>query len=423
MHHTSAISSLRRSRARVRGLSFVSTAILSAVAVLPAAAADQERSFEIYGFAMVDAIQDSKRVDPNWMDAFRPSKIATPEGQFGTNGQSSISVKQSRFGVKGTLPTGDDTPPLDFKFEFDLFGTGVNAGQTTFRLRHVYGEWGQLLAGQTNSLFMDIDVFPNIIDYWGPTGMVFLRDPQIRWTAYRTKTSELALALERPSNDVDPGNIRLIEEFQNSTVRGDQTIPDFTGHYRMDADWGHLQLAGILRRVGYEYQPNPNVSFQKGSKTGWGITASGAFNLFVREEIKDKVLLQVVYGDGIASYMNDGGMDIAPNAAYNPLAPTPTLSAEAVPLTGVMAYYDHYWNKQLSSSIGYSFTQVSNTNFQATNAYHKGDYASVNLLWTPAKRVMLGGELLWGKRTDNDGQTGDDVRFQFSVKYDFGIKL
>jgi hypothetical protein len=30
---------------------------------------------------------------------------------------------------------------------------------------------------------------------------------------------------------------------------------------------------------------------------------------------------------------------------------------------------------------------------------------------------------MYGKRTDNSGQTGDDVRFQFSVKYDFGIKL
>jgi DcaP outer membrane protein len=412
-------------RGRVSALCLVS-AVVGAGVVFPAAAADQanqERSFEIYGFAMLDGIQDTKRVDPNWMDAFRPSKIATPEGQFGTNGQSSISVKQSRFGVKGSMPTGDDTPPVTFKFEFDLFGVGVDAGQTTIRFRHVYGEWGQLLAGQTNSTWMDIDVFPNTIDYWGPSGMVFYRLPQIRWTPYRTKTSEFAIALEKPGNDVDAGNIRLIEEFQNATVRGDQTVPDLTSHYRMDGDWGHFQIGGILRRVGYEYQPNPNESFTKGSRTGWGVNLAGAINLFVRDDVKDKLLLQVVHGDGIATYMNDGGMDIAPTAFYNPLAPTPSLTSEAVPLTGVVAYYDHYWNSQWSSSIGYSFTQVSNTNFQASNAFHKGDYASVNLLWSGVKHVLIGGELLWGKRTDNDGVTGDDVRFQFSVKYDFGIKL
>jgi hypothetical protein len=394
-------------------------AVLGICAIPPARAEDQGRSFELYGFAMADWIQDSKRVDPAWQDAFRPSKIAAPEGQFGSNGQASISVKQSRFGAKGTLPTGDDTPPLTFKFEFDFFGVGVDAGQTTIRLRHAYGEWGPLLAGQTHSLFMDIDVFPNTIDYWGPSGMVFYRLPQFRWTAYRDMHNLFAFAIEKPGNDVDSGNIRLIEEFANATVRGDQTIPDFTAHYRRDDTWGHFQIAGILRRVGYEYQANPTEPFRKGSQTGWGINVSGTYKTIGN----DKVLAQVVHGDGIATYMNDGGMDIAPNAAFNPLATTPTLSAEAVPLTGVMVYYDHYWNKMWSTSLGYSFTEVSNTNFQATTAFHRGDYASANLLMYPANKVMVGVEVLWGKRTNNDGVTGDDWRFQFSAKYDFGVKL
>ena len=143
-------------------------------------AEDAGRNFEIYGFAQADFIQDfDGRLDPDWDDAFRPSKIGLDE-QFGSDGQSSISVKQSRFGVKGRMPTGEGGTPLSFKFEFDLFGTGADAGQTTFRLRHAYGEWGPLLAGQTNTLFMDGDVFPNTIDYWGPAGMVFYRNVQIR---------------------------------------------------------------------------------------------------------------------------------------------------------------------------------------------------------------------------------------------------
>ncbi len=383
-----------------------------------ALAADNERSFEIYGFAMVDAIQDTKRVDPNWMDAFRPSKIASPEGEFGSNGQSSISVKQSRLGVKGLMPTGETTAPITFKFEFDFFGVGVDAGQTTIRLRHAYGEWNGFLAGQTNTLFMDGDVFPNVIDYWGPTGMVFFRLPTIRWTPYRTDTNQFSIAIEKPGNDVDPGNIRLIDEYQNSTVRGDQTVPDFTAQYRMNGGWGHFQVAGILRKVGYEYQTAADLPYTKGSQTGWGVDVSGAIKLFE----KDQILLSVVHGNGIASYMNDGGMDLAPNAAVSP-TPLPALSAEAVPLTGILAYYDHYWSTQWSTTIGYSQTEVSNTNFQEGGAYHKGQYASVNLLWYPASKVMLGGEVMWGKRTDNDGVTGDDVRFQFSVKYDFGTKI
>ena len=28
---------------------------------------------------------------------------------------------------------------------------------------------------------MDPDVFPNSLEYWGPTGMVFFRNVQVRW--------------------------------------------------------------------------------------------------------------------------------------------------------------------------------------------------------------------------------------------------
>jgi hypothetical protein len=396
---------------------------------ITAANAQEERSFEIYGFGMADYIQDTKRVDPAWEDAFRPSKIAAPEGQFGTNGQADVSAKQSRLGFKGVLPTGDATPPLNFKFEFDMFGVGADAGKTSVRLRHAYGEWGEILGGQTHTLFMDIDVFPNVIDYWGPPGMVFLRHAQIRWTPYRTGSDQFAMSLEQPSSDVDPGNIRLIEEFANANVRNDEKLPDFAAQYRMDRDWGHAQIAGILRRVGYEYQVNSQAPFQKGSRTGWGIALTSALkagSLFPQLE-KDKLLLSILYGHGIATYMNDGGMDIAPTATFstniNPAPGTPTLASEAVPLLGFMAYYDHYWTPKLSSSIGYSFTKVTNTNFQAADAFHRGDYASVNLLAYPADKLMFGAEIMWGQRMNNDGVSGHDWRFQFSAKYDFGIKF
>ena len=393
-------------------------ALLAAGAWHGARAEDATRNFEIYGFAQVDYIQDTKRVNPDWQDAFRPSRIAAPEGQYGSNGQASVSVKQSRFGVKGMVPTSDHAPPINFKFEFDFFGTGVDAGQTTIRLRHFYAEWGQLLAGQTHSLFMDIDVFPNLIDYWGPPGMVFLRLPQIRWTAYRTANDSIAVALEKPGNDVDPGNLRLVQGFENAEVRPDQPIPDLTGQYRHDDTWGHYQVSAILRRVGYEYSL-AGEPFQKGSQTGWGVNLATV----IKTLEKDQILLQVVHGDGIASYMNDGGMDIAPQTLPNGPPGNLGVGSKAVPLTGVEAYYDHYWNRTWSSSIGYSYTQVQNTDVQDASAFHKGQYASVNLLMYPADKVLIGGELMWGKRTNNDGTTGDDVRFQFSVKYNFGTKL
>jgi hypothetical protein len=69
---------------------------------------------------------------------------------------------------------------------------------------------------------------------------------------------------------------------------------------------------------------------------------------------RDRIIGQLVYGEGIASHMNDRGMDLAPRLAR----PEPDLKITAgmVPLTGVVAYSDRWRNDRWSSSIGYSFT-------------------------------------------------------------------
>jgi len=46
----------------------------------------------------------------------------------------------------------------------------------------------------------------------------------------------------------------------------------------------------------------------------------------------------------------------------------------------------------------------------------------VNLLWHPADNAFTGGEVLWGKRTDNNGDKGHDLRLQYSFKWSFSSK-
>jgi hypothetical protein len=248
--------------------------------------------------------------------------------------------------------------------------------------------------------------------------MVFYRNVQIRYTPFKSENSHFSVAIERPSNDIDSGNLRLIEGLEDLQVQNDETLPDLTAQYRYGGGWGHLQVAGILRKVGFETRATSADRWQSGSETGWGINVGTAISTIG----DDKILLQVVYGEGIANYMNDGGMDLAPTASFDETAVT-DVEAEAIPLTGVVAYYDHYWTPKWSSSIGYSYTEVDNTNFQGADTFNKGEYASVNLLHFPGENLMLGGEFLYGRRTNNDGADGDDMRFQFTVKYNFGITL
>ena len=175
---------------------------------LPAAPAKEVRASKSTGSPRPTTFRTSTGSIPTGKRPCRPSKIPTTDDQFGDDGQSIFSVRQSRFGVQARQEIGGKD--LFVKFEFDLFGTGDDAGQTTFRLRHAYGSWGPILAGQTNSLFMDGDTFPNTVDYWGPVGMVFLRNPQIRYT-YATGAHKFAVAIEKPSNDIDAGNIRQLD--------------------------------------------------------------------------------------------------------------------------------------------------------------------------------------------------------------------
>jgi hypothetical protein len=381
------------------------------------AALAQDAGFEVYGFAMADYIQDFNRVDPLWESSLRPSKIPTQDGQFGGDGQSIISVKQTRFGVKSQQDVGGK--PLKVVFEFDLYGTGDDAGQTTMRVRHMYGEWGPVLAGQTNTLFMDGDIFPNTIEYWGPPGMAFVRTPQIRYT-YKTGPHKFAAAIEKPGNDIDPGGIRTLEPILGFSFQDDNEAPDLTAQYRYEGGWGHVQIAGILRSLGYEAVGTADNE-PKGTETGWGLDLTS--NIKVLQ--KDVLHLGLVYGEGIASYMNDGGVDMGPNVlpvVTPPIAGVPpvlSLEAEAAPLTGMLIYYDHYWNELWSSSIGWSQTRLDNTSFQTADAFRSGQYASANLLYTPDKRIMMGGELLWGQREDKNGDHGEDFRIQFSFKYNF----
>ena len=377
----------------------------------------KDHNLELYGFVQLDAIQDFNRVNPDWDATLRPSRIPTTKGEFGSDGQSIFSIRQSRLGAKATGTIAGK--PYEAKFEFDLYGTGVDAGQTTMRIRHAYASWGPFLAGQTNSLFMDGDIFPNVVDYWGPAGMVFFRTPQLRWTFWNKSGWKAAIALEHATNDVDTGNLRLIDENIASSIRNDEKVPDLTAQIRYAGGWGHVQLAGILRRVGYDTIGTVDNE-PKGYRTGWGLDLTGSFKAALAT-----FRLGAVYGRGIASYMNDGGMDLGPNVAVIPTEDARLVlvpSAEAVKLFGMTAYVDLNWSKEWTSALGYSFDQVDNTSFQNATAFHKGQYASVNLMWHPASNIFTGGELLWGKRTDNDGNSGKDLRLQYTVHWDFSSK-
>jgi hypothetical protein len=358
---------------------------------------------EIFGQVMLDAIYDFKRVDPTSNSVLRPSKIPVncpTDPGCGKNGETIFSIRQSKLGFRGFIPTS--MGEVKTLFTMDLYDSA--GGQTHARVLEAWGELGEFGAGQYPTNFMDIDTFPNTIEYWGPNGMVFVRNPQIRITPINRDGLKVAFSLEAPGTAVDTGKASEVDPAL-AGVTSRTKYPDFIGSVRLDRDWGHVQAAGILRQLAFETPANPDAE-PSGSKSGYGVNLSGVFNTFG----KDRVTGAIVFGNGIASYMNDGGVDLAPNAS---------VQAEAVSTLGWFAYYDHYWNDKWSTSAGVSQHRQSNTDGQLPDAFKQGSYASVNLLHYPVKNLLVGTELIWGKRENNDGATGDDSRVQFSAKFTF----
>src|SRR5678816_2548571 len=111
------------------------------------------------------------------------------------------------------------------------------------RLRHAYAELGKFGVGQYWSPFMDIDVFPNTVEYWGPTGMAFFRNVQIRYMPIQGD-SKLTFALERPGASADQGI--YADRIELQSVKPKFALPDLSAEYRFGRQWGYVELAGIV---------------------------------------------------------------------------------------------------------------------------------------------------------------------------------
>ncbi len=351
-------------------------------------------SFQVGGFAQLDAIFDTNNIGSQ--DSFIVSTIPT---DLETAGQTNFSVRQTRVFVKSSAPT--DWGEFVTYVEGDFFGPDG----TDFRVRHAYGEVGdkvRVLGGQTWTTFMDASTYPAIFDYQGPNGMVLVRQPMVRLTAGLEEGWEVAVAVEDPQPSITP----------TPGLAGESTArwPDFTGNVRWSPEWGHLQLAGILRELTFD----PVVG-SRDTALGWGLNFTGAINVGkeLAKNRQDNILFQIAGGQGIASYYNDTaglGLDAVGDAAGN---------LDALDIWGGFAAYQHFWTPRIATTIGYSYLHVDSEPIQPVTDYEAGHYAVGNVWFYATERILLGVEGLYGIREDIDGDTGDDARISFSIQYRF----
>jgi DcaP outer membrane protein len=382
-------------------------------------------SFKWYGFVRLDGIYD---FDPiGGTDSFVTAQIPVPQGR----GQNvALTPRYSRIGMDTWTPTSLWDWNVHTRIELDFFN-GNNSGAFGSyppRLRYAYADFGPFRLGQAASGFMDYDVFPNVLDYQGPDGMVLMRQVIAQATIPVSDRLHVAFAAEQPYSDiqwfqedefvVNPGTGVITTA---GAPRNVQDMPDFTGSIRYDSDFGHVKLAGVLRKLTFQ----PAVGEDKNA-LGYGINFTGDIHPWavltqsdpVRKENptaleRCRILGQYAVGRGINRYLQDeDGLGL--DAVADPLG-----NFRALYSVGWFVAYEHWWTEKWASNITYGGTFTALPDFVPEDTYRSGKYGAVNLIWLPVPKLGVGIEYLYGQREDKDGQSGVAHRLQTAVQYNF----
>jgi len=322
-------------------------------------------------------------------------------------------VRQSKLGFKSSTLTS--MGELKTQFDFDLIGFGKDAGQTTIHMVNAYAQLGRVGIGQTASAFMDPDVFPETLDYWGPLSRVFMFNVQLRYIPVEKEDQRLIIALERPGGKADGGDYANSIEIQQ--VKPVFKLPNLTAQYRQAGKWGYVQIAGIAKSI--QWNDLDTTSYDlSGRAFAYGANLGVVLKLSPKLTIKT----QGVWGKGIENYIADAPADISlktqPGNIAQPVQGTP------LPVWGFFSFAEITWNKQLRSSLGYSMEKISNTDLQSANAFRKGQYAAINLRYSPFYVMMFAVEYQYGRRDNfSDGFHSVANKVQFSFKYNFSEKI
>jgi hypothetical protein len=294
------------------------------------------------------------------------------------------------------------------------FIEGDFAGQSrVFRLRHAYGQWGNLVIGQTWSTFADPQAEPDGIDFEGLNAIALFRQPLVRYTRPLGERFSLAAAIENPAPDIT--NAQGVSQVPDLVVRArwrpreGATGPlGLMNVFRKDA---HVNLAFLFRQIRGEPLDRPNTTI---STPGFGVGVSGRLTAPWQAE-KGQVTFSAYAGSGIGRYITDLGTLGGQDAFYDPA----TNTIDALPVFAWYLGFERRWDANLRSTFTYGTVIVSNLDIQPGDAFHITNRWSLNLTWSPIPRIDLVGEFLFGNRINKDGQRGASSQFQLGSNFRF----
>lgn len=345
-------------------------------------------AMKLGGFVKVDAIYDFNPIAST--DSF---DTATIEVNAAPRRNSRIHARQTRFNAD----TRWETPrgPARIFVEGDFFfnqSKNFELGSNRFRLRHAYMQRGKWLAGQTWTTLSDVAASPATIDFEGQVASITTRRAQIRWTQknlFKTRWA-LSLAVENP--------FTLIEVPESVDGQPRTPSPDGVFRLRYEGELVQAQMAGVVRELGFQLKDEPVVT-----GNAWGVN----FTQVAKMSPRNKFYSALLWGSGIGSFRG------IPDYAVNDTGDDGMI----LDSLGWMLGTTHEWNDDFSSNLIYAENGIINTSGIRPDALKRVTYFAGNLIYTPAERISIGVEYLYGTRQDFDGHKGKANRVQFAVTY------
>ena len=271
----------------------------------------------------------------------------------------------------------------------------------SFSLQMAYIELAGFSVGRRFTTFCDLEASPSTVDYEGPNSYQTFCNTMIRYTHKFNEHWSMAVAAEMPE---------VSASWTSETESLPQRVPDFPIYFQYSWNGGrsHLRASAVFRDM-YYYN---RQSQQTHSVFGWGTQMSGSFRI-------GKLLtlyMQMLYGEGIASYIQDiadTGLDLVPN-------PREANRLQTLPMMGWIGGLQWQFSPKFVSTFVYSGVKLFGKNdYKVADTYDLSHYLSANLFFNLTGSCQIGVAYLYGTRRNMNHEQGHANRVQAIVQYNF----
>ncbi len=328
-------------------------------------------------------------------DIHLPAAIPVGDGVEGFD--THMHVKESRFYTEFESEVLGSPIYAYMEMDFLLSAAGDERVSNSYnpRIRQFFFEYKNFLFGQSWSTFM-IVIIPDDLDFAGAAeGIVFNRQPQIRYT-----WKNWQFAIENPETTFTPNG-------GGSFTISSGGIPDLVMRRNFTMHNATFSLASMFR--------NPRYFDDEGERYGtfgFGLTGGGKVNVGQKDDIR----FVATYGKGMGRYI---GLAFLTSSVIDDDQELQTIES----FNGYLAYL-HYWNDKWKSSFNASFLNANNpSEFTGPDVNKSAWSVSGNIIYQPVPELFFGAEIMHGTRELEGGTDGSFTRFQLSARYSFEFKV